>query len=348
MTARPWRSGWCNRSNPPESHKRCLGQYLDDRANGRGAVPCGCDCHQEPTHKESPGAAPDAARQGEAQAMPDQQTKGGTDIEPGLHFDLDEKEYHSHRGSLSHSGAKTLLRAPALFRWEQDHPVYKDVFDFGHAAHAKVLGVGAKIVVVHADDWRSKAAREARDAARAEGKTPLLAKDAAKVDDMAAELLRHRLAAQLLTSGRPEVSAFCEDPATGVLRRSRFDWVEDRGILVDYKTTVCSEPNAFVRSSIKYGYHSQHAWYLDIGTDLDLSPTAFAFIAQEKEPPYLVTVIELPADLVEHGRARNRRALERFRDCTDSGHWPGYVPDTTFATPTAPPWGFRDEEYDAA
>jgi phage recombination protein Bet len=57
---------------------------------------------------------------------------------------------------------------------------------------------------------------------------------------------------------------------------------------------------------------------------------------QEKEPPYLVTVIELPPELVDIGRARNRRALERFRDCTESDLWPGYVPDDTFANPPRP------------
>jgi hypothetical protein len=92
----------------------------------------------------------------------------------GFHDDIPEAEYHAHQGSLSVSGAKVLLKAPALFKWQQDHPVHKDVFDFGSAAHALVLGVGAPLHVVHADSWRTKAAQEERDKARAEGSIPLL------------------------------------------------------------------------------------------------------------------------------------------------------------------------------
>src|SRR5207244_1704033 len=76
--------------------------------------------------------------------------------------------------------------------------------------------------------------------------------------------------------------------------------------------------------------------YPDLASDIGRPAEAFAFIVQEKEPPYIVTVIELPAELVDIGRARNQRALERFRDCTESGLWPGYIPDDTFATPSAP------------
>lgn len=270
------------------------------------------------------------------------------EIRPGLHFDLDEKIYHSHPTSLSVSGAKVLLKAPALYQWQREHPVHKDVFDFGSAAHRMVLGAGPKIVVIDADSWRTKAAKEAREEIRAEGDIPVLAADHERVCAMATQLREHRLANDLLSNGHPEVSAFCEDPETGVQRRSRFDWREDRGILVDYKTAICSEPNAFVRSAAKFGYHMQAAWYYDIAVDLELDPTAFAFVVQEKEAPYLVTVIELPADLVQAGRERNRRALQRFRDCTESGIWPGYLPDDQFATPSAPAWTLRDEEYDAA
>jgi hypothetical protein len=48
------------------------------------------------------------------------------------------------------------------------------------------------------------------------------------------------------------------------------------------------------------------------------------FIAHEKEPPYLVSVVELDADAVALGRALNARAAEMFRDCRESGVWPGY------------------------
>lgn len=264
----------------------------------------------------------------------------------GFVDDLDEATYHAHPTSLSVSGAKVMLKAPALYRWQQDHPVHKDVFDLGSAAHKLVLGVGAEIVEVEADSWRTKDAKEAKEAARAEGKIPLLTADHERVKAMADALASHRLAMRLLSEGRPEVSAFAVDEATGVLRRGRFDWLGET-ILTDYKTCACAEPLAFVKAAANFGYHMQAAWYSDLATDLGHPAQAFAFIAQEKEPPYLVTVIELPPELVSIGRDRNRRALERFRDCTESGIWPGYVPDDTFAQPPAPRWALYDQEWTA-
>jgi hypothetical protein len=261
----------------------------------------------------------------------------------GFIDDLDEATYHAHPTSLSVTGAKTLLKAPALYKWQQDHPVHKDVFDFGSAAHALVLGVGADICAVDYDSWRSKAAQEERDQIRADGCVPLLTADYVKVQAMADVLSSHRLAMRLLSDGKPEVSAFAVDEATGVLRRGRFDWLGPT-ILTDYKTAASSEPGAFVKAAANFGYHMQAGWYLDLARDLGHPAQAFAFIVQEKEAPYLVTIIELPADLVEVGRARNRRALERFRDCTESGIWPGYVPDDQFATPAAPRWALTDQE----
>ena len=265
---------------------------------------------------------------------------------PGFHDDIPEADYHADRDSLSVSGAKVILKAPALFRWQQDHPVHKDVFDFGTAAHALVLGVGAPIVPVDSDSWRGKYAQQLREEAREAGNVALLEKDYERVQQMAEALKSHRLAMRLLSEGRPEVSAYAEDEATGVIRRGRFDWLGPT-ILTDYKTAVSSEPNAFVKAAANFGYHMQAAWYADLARDLGHPADAFAFIAQEKEAPYLVTVIELPPELVAIGRDRNRRALERFRDCTESGYWPGYVPDDTFAQPAAPRWALYDQEYAA-
>jgi hypothetical protein len=160
---------------------------------------------------------------------------------------------------------------------------------------------------------------------------------------MAKALREHSLAHRLLANGEPEVSAFCECPETGVLRRSRFDWHETSGILVDYKTCASAEPGAFSRAAASFGYHMQAAWYLDIAADLDLNPRGFLFIAQEKEPPYLVSVVELVADALEVGRQRNRVALERFRDCTESGIWPGYTRDDEITPIDLPRWAYLEE-----
>lgn len=250
-------------------------------------------------------------------------------MKPGIYEDVPEAEYHADPTSLSVSGAKTLIRSPRMFKHRQQEPLRKDVFDIGSAAHALVLGIGAPISVIDADDWRTKAAREARDAARGRGETPLLAADYARVQAMADELSSHTLAMRLLSDGKPEVSAYALDEPTGVTRRCRFDWLHPY-LLVDYKSAASADPRDLAGrygAVQKWGYSMQAAWYTDVARDLGHPAELFAFIVQEKEPPYQVTVAYVADDDLYEAREANRTALERFRDCTDTDLWPSYVPD---------------------
>lgn len=261
----------------------------------------------------------------------------------GFHADVPEAEYHAHAGSLSQSGAKLLLRAPALFRHEQENPTHKAVWDFGTAAHAHILGRGMEAVYVAPfDDWRTKQAQVERAIAHEDGLNPILPKDWEVVCAMADRLSEHTLAMQLLSDGLPEISAFSLDAETGVMRRGRMDWLGET-ILSDYKSAATCDPRAFARSAPDYGYDVQAAWYLDLAAELGHPAEAFAFIVQMKEPPYLVEVVELDEASVERGRRRYRRALQIFRDCTDSGVWPGFQSPDNFTTVRVPDWALREE-----
>lgn len=254
---------------------------------------------------------------------------------PGFYDNIDEQAYHADRDSLSVSGAKTLLRAPALFKWEQDNPVFKDVFDFGSAAHALVLGIGCELVVHEYDAAKVKSPKatsawkvqqaEVREA----GGVLLLPDEHAAVTAMADKLSEHSLAMRLLSEGRPEVSAYALDDETGVLRRGRLDWLGPH-VLTDYKTANNVDPRDLAgRYGVirKWRYDMQAAWYTDLARDLGHPAAAFAFVFQEKEAPYQVTVAYVDDSDLFDARAANRHALERFRDCTQSGIWPAYVPD---------------------
>jgi hypothetical protein len=261
--------------------------------------------------------------------------------QPGV-YDLPADVYHADPvppelgGSLSSSGAKLLLppSCPAIYQWSRTHPTFSDAFDFGHAAHAKVLGAGAEIVAVDADDWRTKAAKEAKAQARAEGKIPVLAADVEVVDAMAAKLLEHPVASTLLDPGYglPERSLFVQDEESGgVWLRAMLDWfpypASGRTILCDYKTTTdVGDPEAFGRTMANFRYHGQAAWYLDIARALDLADddAAFVFIVQSKQAPYLVSVIEPDAHALRVGREENRAAIELYAECTSTGIWPDY------------------------
>ncbi|MHC3392054.1 PD-(D/E)XK nuclease-like domain-containing protein [Streptomyces lavendulocolor] len=277
--------------------------------------------------------------------------------EPGIYPDLSIEEYHADRGSLSSSGARRLLppSCPALFRYEQDHPQPpRRAFDMGTAAHRLVLGDGPELVAVDADDWRTKAARAERDEVYAAGGVPLLAAEYDQVHAMADALRRHPVASALFApgSGRPEQSMFWRDAPTGVMRRARLDWLPDprdgRLLVPDYKTTRDASPEGLARAVDTYGYHQQAAWYLDAVRALGLDDRpAFLLVCQEKQAPYLVTVVELDALALRIGAAKNRRAIETYARCVESGRWPGYADDAAPVYLSLPAWAqIRDtEEY---
>lgn len=264
--------------------------------------------------------------------------------------DIPNDEYHA-LPSLSSSGARKLLppSCPAIFRWEQDHPVHRDYFDFGSAAHKVVLGdMSANVAVIDADNWYTRRAKDARDEARAVGRIPILTADWQTVLDMAAAIQQHPIASRLLDPlhGRSEQSLSWTDPATGVDCRARLDWLPDPGpgrmIVPDYKTAKSASPQAFRSSAANYGYHMQAAWYLQaLQAGLDEDP-AFVFIVQEKTPPYLVSVIELGPDSLELGATQNHRAREIFRDCTAANTWPGYTDGVDLIE--LPGWYFKQQE----
>lgn len=276
--------------------------------------------------------------------------------EPGVRDDIPADVYHADPvpgGSLSSSEARLLLppSCPARFRHHKDHPGDRTVtraLDLGQAAHTLVLGDGPAIEEIEADSYRTKAAQEARDAARAAGLVPLLPSEARQVREMAAALRAHPVAAALLATGQPERSAFWADPRTGVRCRARLDWARDSGparvIVPDYKTAVSAHPRAFARAVLAHGYHVQAAWYLSGLVALGLADerAAFVFIVQEKTAPYLVTICELDADAMALGWGLTRRAIDTYLRCTETGLWPGYSDD--IVPISLPPWASADLE----
>ena len=257
-------------------------------------------------------------------------------------YDMPEEQYHAHP-ALSFSAAKKLLHpsCPAIFRHAMDNPQpRKREFDLGHAAHKVVLGEGSELHVVDADSYRTKKAQEERDAAYARGDIPVLPHEFDQVQAMAAQVRAHAVAGPLFAEdGLAEQSLFWTDPETGVPCRARLDWLSHR--IGDYKTSTSAEPGHIARKVDDFGYYMQADWYLSGAIHLDLvAPDAeFWFVFQDKNPPYLVTVVELDDVALKIGHERNQQAREIYRDCLKSGVWPGY--SNTIERVSLPFWSQR-------
>lgn len=282
---------------------------------------------------------------------------GTTDLSHGLRYDMPDRDYHAAHDWLSASGIKKLIppSTPAHFKAAMDEgEEHKATFDLGKAFHAKVLGAGEGVVVVDADNWRTKDARLARDAAYEAGKVPILAADAEVVERMAASVREHPIASALFDNGHPEVSAFWTDPSTGVQCRARFDWLPDpvdgrRLIVPDLKSAISAAPSEFEKASARFAYYVQQEHYRDALVALDIDPDpAFLFVVVEKESPHLVSVNQFadPED-VKLARAAVDRARRIYAECIATDTWPGYPPGINDLS--LPNWLHFDlEEYVSA
>lgn len=243
---------------------------------------------------------------------------------------MSNDEYHASL-ALSSSGAKKLLplSCPAIFDYERIHgEERKREYDLGSAAHTLLLGSGPQPYVIDADSYRTKAAQQERDAAYARGDVPLLPDEFDAVQEMVAAVRNHPTAGELFTAGKAEVSLFWTDPVTGVPCRARPDWLRDDAI-VDLKTSPSVAPQQISKYVADFNYHLQASLYLAGATELGLiEPEApFYFVFLSKNPPHLIKVVELDDVALRIGHERMTLALEIFRDCSESGIWPGYGDD---------------------
>ncbi len=253
----------------------------------------------------------------------------------GLVYDMPDAEYHGGP-ELSSSAMKTLLDSPARYRWEREHRVEKSAYDLGHVVHTIVLGTGLKPVVVEADSWRTAAAREKRDEARAGGGVPMLAHEWAQAKAMAGAVLAHPDARAVLEApGQSEASAFWSDPETGVRLRARFDRLANRHFIADLKTGQTADPRLWARKAVEFNYDLQAAVYRQglTATRGDEDPI-FWHILVESAAPHLVSVVQLSPDFLAIGEQKARVAIDLYHHCTQTGEWPGFP---TGVHPVEPP-----------
>lgn len=273
---------------------------------------------------------------------------------PGV-YDIPAEVYHADPvvgGSLSSTGARAMLppSCPARFHYDREHgtPTRK-VWEIGSAAHKVVLGAGPKLVLVDKPRWDTNEVKAQIADIRAAGDIPLKKPEHEAVHAMAAAIREHPYAGRLFSpdAGRPEQVLVWQDKETGVWCRALIDFLRyslpgSRLLVPDYKSCVSAEPGKFARAMGDHGYHVQLAWYLagvralGLGDDLAVG----LLVAQEKNPPYLVTVVQPDPTAMRMGEIRMREALRLFAECTASGRWPGYSDDVVLAE--LPPWETRE------
>jgi hypothetical protein len=278
---------------------------------------------------------------------------------PGI-YTIPEAEYHADpcpTPSASASLLATLIDKSPRHAWYQhprlnpDHEAeHKTAFDFGSAVHALLLEGDAGVTVLDFPDFRTNAAKEARDAAYEAGRTPILQKDWVDVERMVAAT-RTQLAQH---AEFPNIEADHTFERTLVWRegdvwcRARVDILPDLGttdILADFKTTSGSaHPDQVTRRLYETGADIQNAWYRRGAKVLGYKSPRFQYVMQERDAPYALSIVEFDNQAQELADHRCDEAFRLYCECLASGRWPGYPAYT--AVIEAPAWyGYRWGDY---
>ena len=137
--------------------------------------------------------------------------------------------------------------------------------------------------------------------------------------------------------GQHELEFYWTDPTTNESLKCKCDNIGEyngRKMIVDYKTTDSCENGHFERSSKRYGYQFQAGFYtegLNISTNEDYG---FAFVAQEKKPPYACRVYVCSDYYVENGKMIYHQLLDLYHQCKITGDWFGYEGNSSNPQPT--------------
>lgn len=195
------------------------------------------------------------------------------------------------------------------------------------------------------DSFRTKEAQQWKLAQEAEKKVIV---DAATLEE-------GRKAAKMLTETCKASAALLKGARSQVIVAGRILGCKAKGLvdilpeepetLADLKTTADFSLEGFAKSTARYGYAVQGAWYLNLWNAMhpDQPKTKFKIVWQSSEPPYEACVSELsPVDL-ENGWAYASVLIQRILTATDTGVWPMFGEGQEIIT-TVPTWSAMQQE----
>lgn len=267
-------------------------------------------------------------------------------LAPGIHYDVGETFYHQDRlcesPTLSRSEMVTLVDESPLHLWTK-HPRLRGAepkeataeMIFGSACHKAVLGKGADVVIIDADDFRTKEAKATRDAALAAGRIPLLMR---KWEDV--QILAEAFDVRLKEFGmfddfnaaKSEVVLLWQESehcmGRAMADKLLIDEEKKRAIFFDTKFCETANPTWLGKHYGDMNYHVQRAWYprglAKLRPDL-AGRISWIFLNQETSYPFAMVPCDLDGQFTAIGESKSLRAVKLWEECIASNKWPGYT-----------------------
>lgn len=198
--------------------------------------------------------------------------------------------------------------------------------DIGSAFHSLVLEGRIIHTLVPFDDFKTKKAREFRDAEIDEGKVPLLEPDYRKLEDMIEAFIRQGGYDILGGTGKPELSGFFM--SGGAWCRTRPDWTDTVGPAVRFVQlkTVTGDAG---REAVEKRFH-RDGWDLsaalnaEAASDIWGREASVSWLLVEQEPPHAISCHTFNAASLMFARGLLRKLAARWGQCLAMGRFPGY------------------------
>lgn len=272
---------------------------------------------------------------------------------PGRYRDVAWETY-ARWNAANHSMLRHFARSAAHAQYRLTHPDDgSEAKDRGVTTHVACLEPDrflAEFIPAPRIDKRTTVGKKEWSEFQAEhqGKTIVPQEEYELAGAMAAAVWRHPTAAEILRGGLKEVSLAWRDVETGVPCKARMDHIGSLGawpMIVDLKTCRNASRKSFERDVYNFGYYTQGAMYLDGAAAIHPHERKFAFVVVESEPPHCVAVYELEQDAINIGRDDYRAYLRAYRECVETGRWPGYPEGLDYVS--VPAWAFRAVETGA-
>ncbi len=272
--------------------------------------------------------------------------------EPGQYV-MTEDQYHADpcvTPSLSSSMIKLMDKSP-LHGWfahprlnPQTEEQHDQKFDLGNAFHKLILEQGRDLVPIDAKDWRTKAAKEARQLAYDQGLTPLLQSQLDNAQAMVGSV-KHQMKFwpdlnRAMSGGVPErVYIWIEDTPHGpVMCRAMIDWTPHGGPYTpDWKSTgKTAGPADWGKILFETGADIQAAWYPRALKAVLDRETEILFAVAEVEAPHALCCHQPDPAAMQIARRKVQWGINTFALCLKRNRWPGYP--NQIAWQAMPPW----------
>lgn len=275
-------------------------------------------------------------------------------MQPGIHHDLHPLAYHADEARSS-SDLRYEWPTPSHFlEWLTSRKKKPETpaMRLGSLIHVAVLEPDrfdrecvvepdyGEIYGKHKNGHLTAEGKAARAEFQSEhfGATLVDAEDKFRMVGMAMSIRAHTGAAKLIhCKGANEVSICWDDPETGIRCRGRIDKHSTGLALLDLKSCRSAHRRFFQTDASKRGYHAQAAMYEKGWSILTGEHEIYTLVAVESEPPFGVIVYTYGPDDIQEGWKVIRKNLRTIADCTASGKWPGYLPETVQDL-GLPPW----------